>query len=45
MREREIEIELGRSRERGRQRIPSRPLTANAEPDVGLEPMKSEIIT
>ena len=37
--------EQGRSRERGRERIPSRFSTAHAEPDVGLKLMNHEIVT
>ena len=34
-----------RQRERERERIPSRPHTANTEPNVGLKPMKCNIMT
>ena len=34
------EREMGRRKERERERIPSRPHTVSAEPDVGLELMK-----
>ena len=37
--------EWGRGRERGRQRIPSRPQAVSTEPNVGLEPTNSEIMT
>ena len=37
--------EWGRSRERGRERIPSRLLTVSAEPDVGFKPTNHEIMT
>ena len=37
--------EWGRGRERGRQRIPSRLHTINAEPDAGLELVNREIVT
>ena len=38
--DRQRQRELGRGRERGRQRIPSRPCSTSAEPDVGLKLMK-----
>ena len=44
-REKERELEQGRGRERGRQRIPSRLHMVSAEPNVGLKPMNSEIMT
>ena len=46
-RERETERESrgGADRERGSERIPSRLCTDSTEPDMGLEPMKSEIVT
>ena len=36
---------MGRGRERGRERIPSRLHTVSAEPDVGLETTNCEIMT
>ena len=39
------ESELGRGRERGRERIPSRLRAASAEPDAGLHLMNQEIMT
>ena len=36
---------VGRDRERGRERIPSRLLTFSAEPDSGLDPTNREIMT
>ena len=39
------ESKLGKGRERERERIPSRPRTVSAEPDVGLEPTNREIVT
>ena len=40
-----IYFEQGRGRERGRQGIPSRLLTASTEPDTGLDLMNREIMT
>ena len=40
-----MENEWVRGRERGKQRIPSRPLAISVEPDAGLEFMNREIIT
>ena len=34
----------GAERERGRERIPSRPLTVITEPNMGLKPMNYEIM-
>ena len=45
LREREGEGELGRSRERGREGIPSRPRDANTEPDAGLKLTNHETVT
>ena len=42
---REIESKRGRSREKGRERIPSRLCTVIAGPDVGLELTNCEIMT
>ena len=39
------EHEQGRSRERGRERIPSRLHTVNTEPEVGLESTNREVMT
>ena len=49
MRERERECvythsELGRGRERGRERVPSRLRAVSEEPDVGLSPTNLEIM-
>ena len=43
--EREREHEWERGRQRGRQRIPSRPHAASIDPDTGLEPTTYEIVT
>ena len=45
LKEREGKRESREKTERGRERIPSRPRAASAEPDVGLEPTNYEIIT
>ena len=41
----ERQHEQGRDRERERERIPSRIHAVSSEPDMGLEPMKCEIMT
>ena len=38
------EHELGRGRQTGEQRIPSRPHAVSAEPNIGLEPVSCEIM-
>ena len=43
--ERERKRERERERERARERLPSRLHTISVKPDVGLEPMKREIMT
>ena len=43
--ESEREYELGRSRERGRERIPSKFRAASTEPNVGLKLTNHEIMT
>ena len=43
-RERERAHKQGRGRERERERIPSRLCTVSTEPDVGLGPIKREIM-
>ena len=45
LRERESTHELGRDRERGRERMPSRFHAISTEPDVGLELTNWEIMT
>ena len=45
LRERETERERGKSREGGRQRIPSRLRAVRAKPDVGLELTNHKIVT
>ena len=42
---REREHKLGKGRERGRERIPSRLCAVGMESDSGLKPMKYEIMT
>ena len=44
-RERASEHEWGRSRDRRRERIPSRFHAVNAEPNAGLDPMNHETVT
>ena len=36
--------ELGRGRQRGRERIPNRLHTVSSEPDMGLDPLYHEIM-